>query len=87
MVDGNQEVSETMSSIDGSMTMIDDLNVLKDILEHAPINIMMADAEENVVFVNKKARDILMQCYQILYETHIQYTGCCIIYIICSFLS
>lgn len=60
MADGNQEVSETMNSIDGSMTMIDDLNVLKDILEHAPINIMMADAEENVVFVNKKARDILI---------------------------
>ncbi len=59
MADGNQEVSETMNSIDGSMAMIDDLNVLKDILEHAPINIMMADAEENVVFVNKKARDIL----------------------------
>ena len=59
MADGNQEVSETMNAIDGPTTMIDDLNVLKDILEHAPINIMMADAEENVVFVNKKAREIL----------------------------
>lgn len=61
MTDRNQEVSETMNTIDGPITMIDDLNVLKDILEHAPINIMMADADENVVFVNKKARDILME--------------------------
>ena len=61
MTDGNQEVNETMNSIDGPMTMIDDLNMLKDILEHSPINIMMADAEENVVFVNKKARDILTE--------------------------
>lgn len=40
-------------------TIFDDLDVMSDILEHAPINIMIANAEENIVFVNKKARDVL----------------------------
>lgn len=39
--------------------MIDDMNLLKDVLEHAPINIMMADADENIVFVNRRAREVL----------------------------
>jgi len=42
------------------MTAIfDDLDVMSDIMEHAPINIMIANAEEDIVFVNKKARDVL----------------------------
>ena len=42
------------------MTAIfDDLDVMSDILEHAPINIMIANVDENVVFVNKKAREVL----------------------------
>lgn len=42
------------------MTAIfDDLDVMSDILEHAPINIMIANVEEDIVFVNKKARDVL----------------------------
>ncbi len=41
--------------------LMDDLEVLKDILEHAPINVMIADAEERVVFVNRKAREILTE--------------------------
>jgi len=61
MADEIQESSENMNTIEGAMTMIDDLNLLKDVLEHAPINIMMADADENVVFVNKKARDVLTE--------------------------
>ena len=40
-------------------TVIDDLDVLKDIMEHVPINVMIADADENIVFVNKLARDVL----------------------------
>ncbi len=48
-----------MNNIDGPVTMIDDLNVLKDVLEYAPINIMMADADENVVFLNHRAREVL----------------------------
>ncbi|HEB59573.1 MAG TPA: PAS domain-containing protein [Gammaproteobacteria bacterium] len=38
---------------------MDNLEVLKDIMENAPINIMIADADENVVYVNKRARDVL----------------------------
>jgi len=44
-----------------SQSVMSDLDVMKDILEHAPINIMMADADENVVFVNRQAREILQQ--------------------------
>lgn len=40
-------------------SMITDLEVYADILEHAPINIMIANADEDVVFVNKLARKIL----------------------------
>jgi methyl-accepting chemotaxis protein len=39
--------------------VVDSVDVLKNILEHAPINIMIADADENIIFVNKKAREIL----------------------------
>ncbi len=39
--------------------VLDDIHVLADILEYAPMNIMIADADENIIFVNKKARDIL----------------------------
>ena len=46
-----------MDDLGGNVT--DDLGILQDILEYAPLNIMIADAEENVVFVNKKARDVL----------------------------
>lgn len=49
----------TMNSPQQAVTVVDNLDVLKDILEHAPINIMMADADENVIFVNKRARDVL----------------------------
>ncbi len=45
----------------GSASLMGDLEVMKDILEHAPINIMMADADENVVFVNRQAREILQE--------------------------
>ncbi len=38
---------------------MDNLEMLKDIMEHAPINIMIADADENVVYVNKRAREVL----------------------------
>ncbi len=50
-----------MNIIDGPVTMIDDLNLLKDVLENAPINIMMADANENIVFVNRRAREVLTE--------------------------
>ncbi len=44
-----------------NLPVTDNLDVLKDIMEHAPINIMIADADENVVFVNKQAREILTE--------------------------
>ena len=43
----------------GGHSVMDDLDVTKNILEHAPINIMMADADENIVFINRRARDVL----------------------------
>ncbi|MGA7799381.1 MAG: methyl-accepting chemotaxis protein, partial [Gammaproteobacteria bacterium] len=39
--------------------LLGDLEVLKDILEHAPVNVMIADADENIVFLNKLAREVL----------------------------
>ena len=41
--------------------ILGDIEVLKQILEHAPINIMIADAEENIVFVNRQAREVLTE--------------------------
>jgi len=40
-------------------TATDSLDVMMDIMEFSPINIMIADAEENIIFVNKRARDVL----------------------------
>jgi methyl-accepting chemotaxis protein len=52
-------MKDPMKDRDGAVTVIENLDVLKDILEHAPINIMMADADENIVFVNRRAREVL----------------------------
>jgi methyl-accepting chemotaxis protein len=49
---------EKMAGFSGPSVM-DDLDVAKSILEHAPLNIMMADADENIVFVNRRAREVL----------------------------
>ncbi len=58
---GNREVKEKMANQELPVSVIDNLDVLKDILEYAPFNIMMADADENIIFVNKKARDVLTE--------------------------
>ena len=50
---------ERSTGSDEDTIVTEDLHALTDILEHAPINIMIADAEENIVFVNKVAREIL----------------------------
>ena len=39
--------------------IVDDFEVLKEILEHSPVNVMIADSEENIVFVNRRARETL----------------------------
>ncbi len=50
---GDKTMSEetTNHQADG----VDSIEVMKNILEHAPINIMIADADENIVFVNRQA--------------------------------
>ncbi len=48
-----------MDKVDGPVSIVDDLNALNEIMENAPYNIMLADADENIVFVNKRARDTL----------------------------
>lgn len=40
-------------------SIVEDLTVLQDVLEHAPVNIMIADADENIVFMNKRSTDVL----------------------------
>ena len=47
--------------LQGSLDIVEDLQILKDILEHAPVNVMIADADHNVVFVNKRARDVFQE--------------------------
>ncbi len=61
MAAGNREVDEKMANQDNPVTVVDNLDVAKDILEYAPLNIMIADADENIVFINKQARDILTE--------------------------
>ena len=58
MAVGKTKAVKTMADLVGYSVM-DDLEVTKNILEHAPINIMMADADENIVFVNRQAREVL----------------------------
>jgi methyl-accepting chemotaxis protein len=43
----------------GGNMVTSDLKVLTDILEYSPLNIMMCDVDENIVFVNRKAREVL----------------------------
>ena len=43
----------------GNDTIVDDLEITKNILEYAPVNIMIADVDENIIFVNHRAREIL----------------------------
>ncbi len=48
-----------MESVMGSSEALNSLEAMYSILEHSPINIMIADADENIIFVNKQARDTL----------------------------
>lgn len=52
---------QAVSEMVGDDEIMGSLDVLKDMLEHAPINIMIADADENIVFVNQKAKDVLTE--------------------------
>jgi len=60
MADGNQEVSETMNSIDGSTNMIDDqASRLQCALDGAQTAIMMVDRDFIVTYANKATMDLL----------------------------
>lgn len=39
--------------------IVDNLEVMSDILKHSPINIMIADVDENIVFINEQAQKVL----------------------------
>lgn len=39
--------------------VLGDIRVLTDIMENSPHNVMIADANEEIIFVNKKAREVL----------------------------
>lgn len=48
------------SAAKGSAAMVvENVHVLMNILEEAPLNIMMANAEEEIIFLNRKAREVL----------------------------
>lgn len=44
---------------DSTAVVTGNVHVLMNILEEAPLNVMIADADEKIIFVNRKARDIL----------------------------
>jgi methyl-accepting chemotaxis protein len=52
----NKAMEQTLNVAENAFA---DLDVLQNILEHAPVNVMIADADENIIFVNGKAREIL----------------------------
>ncbi|VAW87663.1 Methyl-accepting chemotaxis protein I (serine chemoreceptor protein) [hydrothermal vent metagenome] len=58
IVNANQKGKGEMASKNDDL--MSHLGMMNDILEHAPMNIMMADIDENIIFVNKKARDTLI---------------------------
>lgn len=43
----------------GKKDLMCDIDVLKDMLENAPLNVMIADHNEEIVFVNRRARETL----------------------------
>ncbi len=51
-------VSE-VSDQDKSEPVLGDISVLMDIMENSPINVMIADADENIIYVNRRAREVL----------------------------
>lgn len=59
MATNKQRVARDFASSEFHLT--EDLKMLTNILEHAPINIMMADSDENIVFVNQQAGETLSE--------------------------
>lgn len=59
MSTSKKSIEENISSL--SDNLMDNVEVLKNILDHAPVNVMIADADENVVYVNQRAVDVLTE--------------------------
>jgi len=62
---GEAEMAMSKQAVQGSVEQSagstwEELGIMKNILEEAPYNIMIADADENIVFVNRKARETLV---------------------------
>lgn len=57
MLEAYEKRSVEMSSQGNPIT--DSIEVLKTVLDNASINVMIADAEENIIFVNRQAREVL----------------------------
>ncbi|HHJ13779.1 MAG TPA: PAS domain-containing protein [Gammaproteobacteria bacterium] len=61
---GEEDMATNRNSVSEAVTrdsnpVLDQLDIMQNILECAPYNIMIADAEENIIFVNRKARETL----------------------------
>jgi len=52
--------TDAMSGL-GSVTLMDDMDMMKDMLDHVPVNVMIADENENIVYVNKRAIQVLTE--------------------------
>ena len=61
MATSKEQAEESVSNMEPGSAIFNDLSVLKEIMENATVNIMIADADENVVFVNKKAQEVLVE--------------------------
>jgi len=68
MLSADEESKETTMAVskkvmEAEMGVSDTVNSLEamfSILEHSPVNIMIADAEENIVYINQQARETLV---------------------------
>ncbi len=58
MATSKQEIEESIS-LNNSGGIMDNIDVLKNLLDFSPVNIMIADADENVIYVNKRAQEVL----------------------------
>jgi len=59
MVVSKKAIETQLDSEAAAAAIVEDLVVLQNILEHATVNVMIADADENIVFVNRQARQVL----------------------------
>ena len=55
--------TETENQVGNTMSneIVGDIEILKDILENVPVNVMIADLDENIVFVNQRAKEVLTE--------------------------